>query len=51
MPASSATTGWSSISAGTGTGIVVRFDYAGRIGFVRFVGTHTEYEAVDVSNI
>ena len=31
--------------------LVVRFDYARRIGFVRFVGTHTEYEAVDVSNI
>ena len=31
--------------------LVVRFDYARRIGFVRFVGTHTEYAAVDVSNI
>ena len=31
--------------------LVVRFDYAGRIGFVRFVGTHADYDAVDASNI
>ena len=31
--------------------LVVRFDYAGRIGFVRFVGTHAEYDAVDASNV
>jgi len=31
--------------------LVVRFDYAGRIGFVRFVGTHAEYDAVDASSV
>ncbi len=31
--------------------LVVRFDYAHRIGFVRFVGTHAEYDMVDVSTV
>ena len=31
--------------------LVVRFDFAARIGFVRFVGTHAAYDAVDASNI
>ena len=31
--------------------LVVRFDYTHRIGFVRFVGTHAEYDAVDASNV
>ena len=31
--------------------LVVRFDYAHRIGFVRFAGTHAEYDAVDASTI
>ena len=31
--------------------LVVRFDYTGRIGFVRFVGTHAEYDAVDAPNV
>ena len=30
---------------------VVRFDYTHRIGFVRFVGTHAEYDAVDASGV
>ena len=29
--------------------LIVRFDYAGRLGFVRFVGTHAEYDRVDAS--
>ena len=31
--------------------LIVRFDYAHRIGFVRFVGTHAEYDAVDASGV
>ena len=31
--------------------LVVRFDYTHRIGFVRFVGTHAEYDAVDASRV
>ena len=31
--------------------LVVRFDYARRIGFVRFLGTHAEYDSVDALNV
>ena len=31
--------------------LIVRVDYVHRIGFVRFVGTHAEYDAVDASNV
>lgn len=31
--------------------LVVRFDYAHRIGFVRFVGTHAEYDRIDVLTV
>jgi len=31
--------------------LVVRFDYARRIGFVRFVGTHAEYDRIDASRV
>ena len=31
--------------------LIVRFNYVHRIGFVRFVGTHSEYDAVDASNV
>ena len=30
--------------------LIVRFDYTGRLGFVRFVGTHAEYDRVDASH-
>lgn len=31
--------------------LVVRFDYAHGIGFVRFVGTHAEYDTIDASTV
>ena len=31
--------------------LIVRFDYQNRIGFVRFVGTHAEYDAVDAASV
>ena len=31
--------------------LIVRFDYSRRIGFVRFVGTHPEYDRVDASTV
>ena len=31
--------------------LVVRFDYENRMGFVRFVGTHTEYDSIDASSV
>lgn len=37
--------------AGNRYRLIVRFDYARRVGFVRFVGTHAEYEAVDASTV
>lgn len=31
--------------------LIVRFDYSRRIGFVRFVGTHREYDKVDAATV
>ena len=31
--------------------LIVRFDYPHRIGFVRFVGTHAEYDRIDASQV
>ena len=31
--------------------LVVRFDYEHRIGFVRFVGTHAEYDRIDAARV
>ena len=31
--------------------LIVRFDYASRLGFVRFVGTHAEYDRIDASQV
>jgi len=31
--------------------LIVRFDYPRRIGFVRYIGTHAQYDQVDASNV
>lgn len=31
--------------------LIVRFDYASRLGFVRFVGTHAEYDRVSAAHV
>ena len=31
--------------------LVVRFDYENRMGSVRFVGTHAEYDSIDASSV
>ncbi len=31
--------------------LVVKFAYKTRIGYVRFIGTHSEYEKIDVTRI
>jgi mRNA interferase HigB len=31
--------------------LVVRFNYPYRIGYIRFIGTHAQYDAVDVERI
>ena len=31
--------------------LIVRFDYANQIGFVRFVGTHAEYDTIGASKV
>ena len=31
--------------------LMVRFDYARRIGFIRFIGTHAEYDRIDASKV
>lgn len=37
--------------AGNRYRLIVRFDYGRRIGFVRFVGTHREYDRVDATRV
>ncbi len=31
--------------------LVVRFDYTHRVAFVRFIGTHAEYDRIDASTV
>ena len=31
--------------------LVVKFNYAYRIGYIRFIGTHADYDATDVETI
>ena len=37
--------------AGNRYRLIIRFDFSNRIGFVRFVGTHAEYDEIDASNV
>ncbi|MBC6416653.1 MAG: type II toxin-antitoxin system HigB family toxin [Rhodospirillales bacterium] len=31
--------------------LIVKFDYRKRIGFVRFIGTHREYDGIDAEEV
>ncbi len=31
--------------------LVVQFNYSYRMGYIRFIGTHTEYDKIDVTSI
>jgi len=37
--------------AGNKYHLVVKFNYPYRIGYIRFIGTHQQYEAIDVETI
>lgn len=37
--------------AGNKYRLVVRFNYAYRVGYIRFIGTHAQYDAIDAENI
>ena len=37
--------------AGNKYRLIVKFNYPHRIGYVRFVGTHTQYDAVNVETV
>jgi mRNA interferase HigB len=50
MRASSETIAWSSTS-GTKYRLVVALKYSAQIAFIRFVGTHAEYDDVDVEEV
>jgi mRNA interferase HigB len=37
--------------AGNKYRLVLRFDYRRRTGFIRFIGTHAQYDAIDAETI
>ncbi len=37
--------------AGNKYRLVVKFNYAYRIGYVRFIGTHAQYDSIDVTRV
>jgi mRNA interferase HigB len=37
--------------AGSRYRLVVKFNYSKRLGFVRFIGTHAEYDRIDAEKI
>ncbi len=37
--------------AGNKYRLIVKFNYSSQFGYIRFVGTHAEYDGIDVENI
>lgn len=37
--------------AGNKYRLIVKFNYAYRVGYIRFIGTHTEYDDIDAESI
>ena len=51
MQVSSGKSGWCSTSKGYDYRLVVKNNYAYRVTYIRFVGTHAEYDKIDVEEV
>jgi mRNA-degrading endonuclease HigB of HigAB toxin-antitoxin module len=51
MPACVATIAWCSILLATSTRLVVEMQYQAGIAWVKFAGTHAQYDRIDVETV